>query len=68
MNVTTVSACVKYSKKLDDGSHKTIELSAEGTLTAQEDWQTAQATLYGQLGQQLKALWAMKANGRDNQK
>jgi hypothetical protein len=28
MKVTTVSASVRYSKALGDGSHKTVELSA----------------------------------------
>ena len=68
MKVTQVSAAVRYSKKLDDGGHKTIELSAEATLTAQENWLTAQSQLYAELGQQLKVLWSTKANsnGRGN--
>ena len=64
MKVTTVSAGVRFSKVLGDGSHKTIELSAEAALTAQEEWHKAQATLYHQLGDQLKALWTTKTNGQ----
>ena len=64
VKVTTVSASVRYSKALDDGSHKTVELSAEAALTAQEQWQEAQASLYHELGQQLRGLWSTKANGQ----
>ncbi len=65
MKVTQVSAAVRYSKQLDDGSHKTIELSAEAMLTTQENWLTAQSQLYTELGQQLKGLWTTK-NGNDS--
>ena len=64
MKVTTISASVRYSKVLGDGSHNTVELTAEATLTPQEGWQKAQATLYHQLGEQLKGLWTTKANGQ----
>ena len=57
MKVTTVSASVRYSKPLGDGSHKTVELSAEATPSLNENWTDAQASLYQQLGQQIKALW-----------
>jgi hypothetical protein len=55
MKVTTILASVRYSKALGDGSHKTIELAVEATLTPQEEWHKAAATLYHQLGDQLKA-------------
>ena len=34
-----------------------VELGAEATVDQQDNWTDAQATLYHQLGQQLKALW-----------
>ena len=58
MKVTTVSASVRFSGALGDSRFKTIELSAEATLDGKETWTEAQATLYQQLGCQLKALWA----------
>ena len=64
MKITTISASVRFSKAIQSGCYKTIELSAEGTLNTNEDWQTAQATLYEQLGQQLKTLWATNSNGQ----
>ena len=64
MKVTTVSASVRYSKALGDGSHKTVELSAEAALTPKEQWQEAQGSLYHELGQQLMSLWSTKANGQ----
>ena len=63
MKVTTVSASVRFSKKMDDGAFKTVELSAEATLAPQEPWQQAQGNLYDQLGQQLKALWSARNGG-----
>jgi hypothetical protein len=58
MRIATVSASVRFSKALGDGQHKTVELGCEATLTAQESWPEAQATLYHELGQQMKTLWA----------
>lgn len=66
MKVTTVSASVRYSKPMGDGSYKTVELGAEATLTAEETWTKAQASLYQELGQQLKALWIANSNGSAN--
>ena len=66
MKITTVSANVRYSKALTDGTWKSIELSAEASLNAKEEWQEAQATLYQELGQQLKALWTANSNGQAN--
>jgi len=63
MKITTVSATVRYSKPLPDGSWKSVELSAEATLEPQETWTEAQARLYTDLGQQLRTLWTEKANG-----
>ena len=66
MKVTVVTANIRYSRSLPDSSWKTIEVGAEASLTASEEWQTAQATLYEQLGQQLKTLRSAKANGQAN--
>ena len=46
MNITTVSASVRYSKTLGQGRHKTVELSASGDIDPQEDWHSAQSELY----------------------
>ena len=56
MKVTTVATSIRYSRQLDDGSWKGIELSAEGSLEGQDTWTKAQASLYQQLGHQLKTL------------
>ena len=66
MKITTVSASVRYSRPLGDGSYKTVELGAEATLTAQETWTEAQASLYQELGNQLKTLWTAKNGGSAN--
>ena len=63
MKVTTISATVRYSKPLPDGAWKAVELSAEATLDPQETWTEAQASLYTDLGQQLRTLWTAK-NGQ----
>ncbi len=57
MKVTTVSASLRYSKALDDGQWKAIELSAEGSVDAKETWQGALSYLYAELGQELRTLW-----------
>ena len=66
MNITTVSASVRFSKDVGGKQFKTIELSAEGTINANENWREAQAQLYTDLGQQLKALWTANGNGHSN--
>ena len=57
MKVTTVSASVRFSGSVGDSRFKTIELPAEATLDGKEAWTEAQASLYHQLGCQLKTLW-----------
>jgi hypothetical protein len=57
MKVVTVAASIRYSKSLEPGEHKTIELSAEASLDPGDDWSVAQQDLYGSLTTQLKALW-----------
>ena len=63
MNVTTIAATVRYSKPLPDGAWKAVELSAEASLDPNEAWIEAQASLYQELGQQLRTLWTAK-NGQ----
>lgn len=63
MKVTTVSASVRFSGALGGSRFKTMELSAEATLDGKETWTEAQASLYQQLGCQIKTLWA---NGTSN--
>ncbi len=66
MKITTISANVRYSKPLGDGSYKTVELGAEATLNGEDKWTAAQACLYQELGHQLKALWSTNSNGSAN--
>ena len=63
MKVTTISASVRYSRAINTGEYKTIELCAEATLEPNETWTEAQAALYQDLGQQLRTLWTVK-NGQ----
>ena len=63
MQITTVSANIRYSQDTGKGAWKVIELGAEGSVEAKESWQQAQTYLYGQLGRQLRVLWA---NGSSN--
>ncbi|MDP6452699.1 MAG: hypothetical protein QF898_05260 [SAR202 cluster bacterium] len=60
MKVVNVSASIRYSKPVGDGSFKTIEIAAEGTLTPNENWQDAQSDLYDQLAGQLRQIWTKK--------
>ena len=57
MKIDRVSATIRYSKDTGKGAWKVLELGAEGTVAANEDWHQAQADLDGQLGDQLKAMW-----------
>jgi hypothetical protein len=67
MRVTTVTATLRYSAEAQ-GAWRSIEVGAEATLTnSDEDWRAAQANLYQQLGQQLRALWNGKGQeGQQN--
>lgn len=60
MKITTISASVRFSKAIQPGCYKTIELSAEADVAPRENWHEAQATLYADLGEQLKALWSAR--------
>ena len=57
MEVTKITAQVRYSRYIG-GSWKSVELGSEATVDARENWQSAQAYLYHELGKQLKSLWA----------
>lgn len=63
MKVERVCANIRYSKALGDGQHKTVELTAEGSVEARETWQVAQSYLYTELGKQLRELWPSNGNG-----
>jgi hypothetical protein len=66
MKVTTISATIKFSQDTGKGAWKAVEVGAEAAVDATETWQTAQARLYAELGQQLKSLWA-NGNGKHGQ-
>jgi hypothetical protein len=66
MQVTTVTATVKYTQDTGRGAWKSLELGAEASINEREDWQQAQATLYGQLAQQFKTLWAQNGSASMN--
>ena len=62
MKVEKVTASIKYSQDTGKGAWKAVEIGAEGSVDAKENWQAAQASLYGQLSQQLKVLWSNGQN------
>ena len=64
MKIDRVTATIKYSQDTGKGAWKAIEVGAEAAVDAQETWQTAQARLYAELGQQLKVLWANGNGGK----
>ena len=57
MIVEKVSATIRYSQDTGRGAWKVIELGAEGSVDAREQWQQAQSFLYAELGKQMKTLW-----------
>ena len=57
MKVKTISATVKYSRQLQDGEWKGVEMGAEATIDPGEDRKDAQAALYRELAAQLKELF-----------
>ena len=58
MKIEKVSANIRYSQDTGKGAWKVVELGAEGSVDAREEWQAAQAFLYAELGKQMKTLWA----------
>src|SRR2546426_8490220 len=68
MRIDRISANIRYSKAQEGGAWKTVELAAEASVTPSESWQEAQAQLYAELGQQIKALWSNRnGNGHHAQ-
>ena len=63
MKVDRITAQVRYSQDTGHGAWKAIELGAEASVDGKESWTEAQASLYQQLGRQLKVLWA-NGNGK----
>jgi hypothetical protein len=61
MQVTKVTATVRFSQDTGKGAWKSIELGVEATISPGESWRVAQVNLYQDLGHQLKTLW--KQNG-----
>ena len=57
LEITSVSASVRFSGAVGPSRFKTVELSAEATVQVDEDWQDAQSELYSRLGKQVKYLW-----------
>lgn len=57
MKVKTISATLKYSRELQDGEWKGIEVGAEASVHDKEDWKDAQKTLYKELAGQLAGLF-----------
>ena len=55
--MTTVGANIRYNQDTGHGAWKVVELGAEAPIGEREQWADAQAELYHQLGQQLKAPW-----------
>jgi len=64
MKVTTILANIRYSQDTGKGAWKAVEIGAEATVDQRERWDTALATLYADLGGQLKALWANGTGAR----
>jgi hypothetical protein len=64
MEVTTVSAHIRFSKEEKTGGWKTVELGCEANVGPEEDRCVGQSGLYAMLTQQLRALWS--SNGHQN--
>jgi hypothetical protein len=64
MNVNNISVHIRYSKPLADGSYKTVELGAEGTLNPDEDYHDAQVALYHELGSTMKYVFSGNGAGK----
>ena len=62
MNITKISASVRFSKAIQPGCYKTIELSAEADVAPRENWHEAQSQLYTDLGDQLRVLWFTRSD------
>jgi len=56
MEVNKISAHIRFSKDIG-GSWKSVELSAEASVSDREHWKQSQSELYFQLTDQLRQLW-----------
>jgi hypothetical protein len=65
MKVDSISASIKFSKDTSQG-WKTIEVSAEGSVSEDEDWLLSRQALYTQLAAQLKQLWQQNGVGQEH--
>ena len=61
MEVNKIAAHIRFSKDIG-GSWKSVELSAEASVSDREHWKQSQSQLYFQLTDQLRQLWN-NANG-----
>ena len=57
MEVSKISATIRYSQDTGKGAWKVIELGAEASVSDREFWKQAQSELYYQLTDQLRQLW-----------
>jgi hypothetical protein len=64
MDIQNISVHIRYSKPLADGSHKTVELAAQGTLNPGEDWHKAEVALYHELGETMKYVFSGNGSGK----
>ena len=56
MEVNKIAAHIRFSKDIG-GSWKSVELSAEASVSDREHWKQSQSELYFQLTDQLRQLW-----------
>jgi hypothetical protein len=66
MQVNRVTATVRYSQDTGKGAWKSLELGCDASIDPKEDWQKAQASLYGQLAQQFKTLWSQNGTAPEH--
>jgi hypothetical protein len=64
MEIQSISVHIRYSKPLADGSYKTVELAAEGTIAPGEDWHEAEVALYHELGETMKYVFSGPGSGK----
>ena len=57
MQITKINAELRYSKEVEKGVWRSMELGAEGTLAPGEDRKEAHQLLYSELAAQLTQLW-----------
>jgi hypothetical protein len=67
VNPTSVTVSVRCSKPMPDGSHKTVELSLDASLTSGESWKEVQTSIYKELGEQMRYVWSTNGNSKPTQ-